>query len=155
MLSLVLKFRRLPTYTVSSHISSAPRDWETDVGITGKAADLLWHSLAPATCRIYRVGQTTFAEFATRYRFTPAFHVQFDSLSQFITITAEETSVSTVKSYLNHLRSYHIDHNNSTAVFVDEQIQRMLKGALPKHGTKPTQSHLEIARDPTHNASHI
>ena len=96
------------------------------------------------------VGQTTFAEFTAQNGIIPTFPVQFNALSQFIVTTAEESSVSTVKSYLNHLWSYHIDYNYSTAAFVDEQIQWMLKGALRKYGTKPTRVRLEVTKEILH-----
>src|SRR5579859_5585277 len=48
-----------------------PGDWEANVGITGKAADLLGYGLAPNTRRVYRAGQATYARFASSQGFKP------------------------------------------------------------------------------------
>ena len=123
-----------------------PRDWEANVGIVGKAADLLWHGLAANTRQVYRAGQATYARFASNQGFKP-FPVQFEALAQFIAASAEETSTETTKSYISHLRSYHIDNGYSTNVFNDERIKRILRGAARKYGNRPKRERLEITSE--------
>src|SRR5579859_5478369 len=123
-----------------------PRDWEANVGITGKAADLLWHGLAANTRRVYRAGQATYARFASSQGFKP-FPVQFETLAQFIAASTEETSAETTKSYISHLRSYHIDKGYTTDIFNDERIKRILRGAAHKYGNKPKRERLEITSE--------
>jgi len=122
------------------------RDWEANVGIMGKAADLLWHGLAANTRQVYRAGQATYARFASNQGFKP-FPVQFEALAQFIAASAEETSTETTKSYISHLRSYHIDNGYSTNVFNDERIKRILRGAARKYGNRPKRERLEITSE--------
>src|SRR5579859_6854943 len=123
-----------------------PRDWEANVGITGKAADLLWHGLAANTRRVYRAGQATYARFASSQGFKP-FPVQFETLAQFIATSTEETSAETTKSYISHLRSYHIDKGYTTDIFNDERIKRILRGVARKYGNKPKRERLEITSE--------
>jgi len=123
-----------------------PRNWEADVGITGKAADLLWHGLAASTRRVYGAGQATYARFASSQGFKP-FPVQFEALAQFIAASAEETSTETTKSYISHLRSYHIDKGYATDVFNDERIKRILRGVARKYGNRPKRERLEITSE--------
>src|SRR5579859_4221235 len=127
--------------------SSIPREWETNVGITGKAADLLWHGLAPNTRHTYRVSESTFERFASSHGFYPTFPVQFEALAQFIALTAAETSTQTARSYVTRLRSYHVDHGYSTELFNDERIQRILRGAARKYGNKPKRERLAITKE--------
>src|SRR5579859_1363887 len=123
-----------------------PRDWEANVGITGKAADLLWHGLAANTRRVYRAGQTTYARFASSQGFKP-FPVQFETLVQFIATSTEETSAETTKSYVSHLRSYQIDNGYGTDIFNDERIKCILRGAARKYGNRLKRERLEITSE--------
>src|SRR5436190_3123996 len=123
-----------------------PRDWEANVGITGKAANLLWHGLAANTRQVYTAGQTTYARFASSQGFKP-FPVQFEALAEFIAASAEETLMKTTKSYISHLRSYHIDKGYSTDVFNDERIKRILRRAARKYGNRPKRGRLEITSE--------
>ena len=85
-----------------------PREWEANVGTTDKAVDLLWHGLAANTRQVYRAGQATYARFASSQGFK-LFSIQFEALAQIIATSAEETLTETTKSYISHLRNYHID----------------------------------------------
>src|SRR5579859_677457 len=76
-----------------------------------------------------------------------AFPAQFEALAGFIVQTAEETSAETAQSYVGHLRSYHVDCGLSTAIFSDERIKRILRGAAHKHGKKPIHERLEITKE--------
>jgi hypothetical protein len=113
-----------------------PRDWETHVGITGKAADLLWHGLTANTRQVYHIGQAAFIKFTISNGFHPTFPVQFEALALFIAMTAEKTSPDTMQAYVTHLRSYHIDLGYPTTIFNDEHIKRILRGAARKYGKK-------------------
>ena len=121
------------------------RDWEANVRITGKAANLLWYGLAPNTHKVYQIGQATFERFAVSHGFSPPFPVQFQVLAQFIAATAEETSVETAKSYIAHIKSHHIDQGYSTEIF-NECIKRILRGAARKYGNKSKRERLEITK---------
>ena len=55
--------------------------------------------------------------------------------------------METTKSYISHLRSYHIDKGYSTDVFNDERIKRILRGAARKYGNRPKRERLEITSE--------
>src|SRR5436190_6110209 len=147
-----LRLRRLLTFfhsfhSQTTHTPTPSNQWKANVGITGKAGDLLWHGLAPNTRKVYSVGQTTYARFATQHGFNPAFPVQFEALTQFVAATIEEASTETAKKYLSHLRSYHVDCGYSTNIFNDERLKCILRGASRMYGEKPKRERLEITKE--------
>jgi len=124
----------------------ASDEWKTDVGIKGKAGDLLWHGLASSTRKSYSIGQASYVRFVKKHGFH-TFPVTFEALAEFIAETAEQTSVETAKAYVSHLRSLHIDHGHNTDIFNDKRIKLVLRGASWTYTSKPIQERMEITKE--------
>jgi len=97
----------------------------------------------PTLAKSTEPAKQCYARFASSQGFK-LFPIQFEALAQFIADSAEEMSTETTKSYISHLRSYHIDKGYTTDVF---NIKCILRGAACKYGKWPKSERLEITSE--------
>ena len=111
-----------------------------------KAAQLLWHGLAPSTRATYATAWANYERYATLHGHTKI-PVKFEVLANWIAEEVEKNKPETIKTYVTALSSYHIDNGLSTEVLEDPRIARMLHVSLRIQGVQPVRERSEITKE--------
>jgi hypothetical protein len=111
-----------------------------------KAANLLWHALAPRTRAGYFVAVNKFKQFATQSGVNP-FPASLLLLSNWYADTVTKTSTTIAQNYLSAVRNHHVDLGLPTAIFDDERLKRIIRGAKRQYATSSIRDRKEITKE--------
>ncbi|GLB45363.1 putative transposition, RNA-mediated [Lyophyllum shimeji] len=131
----------------SPYLEAPPADWyDRNPFYSRRVAFYLWYGLASSTRRTYSTGQKSFLNFAVLNGFAAphAIPATQPAIMEWVCSLAGRVEPKTIKAYLSHVRSLHVDNDLPFAVTEASVVQRLIRGIKRFHGERDRKPKLPI-----------